>query len=159
MIARYRIFWKATALGLGLGALTFLLAGVPTAVIPNPWFTRMTPVRPQDDVVLALSALLAATLGATYAFPASCRFQPGKFGVGTYLSVLAVGCPICNKVVVLLLGVGGALTIFQPLQPVLAVASLTLLGYAVALRLRSIRAFPRAALGMTDGASRAGKAG
>jgi hypothetical protein len=135
-----RIVCKAIAMGLGLGATTLLAGGIPTAVIANPWFTRMTPVRPQDDIFLGIITALAAALGATYALPASCPFQPGTYGVGTYLSALAVGCPICNKVVVLALGVGGTLTIFQPLQPVLALGSMLLLGYALRVRLRAIRA-------------------
>jgi hypothetical protein len=144
MMAGRWIIWKALAMGAGLGGVTLLIAGVPSDVIANPWFTRMTPVRPQDYVFLGLTALLAAALGATYAFPAVCPFQPGTYGVGTYLSVLAVGCPICNKVVVLLLGISGALTIFQPVQPILAVGGLALLGYALTVRLRVLRAWPGA---------------
>ena len=143
MDRRGRTVWKAMTMGLGLGTLTLLIAGIPTAVIPTPWFTRMLPVRPQDYLFLGITAILAAALGATFAFPASCSLQQAKVGAGTYLSVLAVGCPICNKVVVLLLGVSGALTIFQPLQPVLALAAMALLGYALFLRVRAVRAFPR----------------
>ncbi len=149
-MARKRwIYLKATMLGLGLGATTLVAAGVPTDVVPTPWFTRMTPVRPQDYAVLALTVALAAALGATYAFPAACRFRPGTYGAATYLSALAVGCPICNKVVVLLLGVGGALTVFQPLQPLLAAGSLALLGYALTLRLRAVGVLGRGGAGGT----------
>ncbi len=133
---------KATAFGLSAGMATAAFVGIPTDVIPTPWFTRMTPVRPQDYVVLILTALLAAALGASYAVPTACPVRPGRLAAGGYLSVLAVGCPICNKLVVLLLGIGGALTIFQPLQPVFAFASLALLGYALVLRLRAIRTLP-----------------
>jgi hypothetical protein len=42
---------------------------------------------------------------------------------GTLLSFFSVGCPVCNKVVVLLLGVGGAMTLFNPLRPFLGLAS------------------------------------
>jgi hypothetical protein len=143
------IYLKATVLGLGLGAATLVAAGVPTDVVPTPWFTRMTPVRPQDYAVLALTVALATALGATYAFPAACRFRPGTYGAATYLAALAVGCPICNKVVVLLLGVGGALTVFQPLQPLLAAGSLALLGYALTLRLRAVGALAGGGAGET----------
>ena len=143
MPTRRRTLWKATALALGLGTGAFLLAGVPTDVVPNPWFTRMTPVRPQDYLFLALTAVLAAALGATYALPAACSWQEGKLTAGGFLSVLAIGCPICNHVVVLLLGISGALTYWAPLQPVLGLASLTILGCALVLRLRAVRAFAR----------------
>lgn len=135
--------WRGLVAGLGLGLGTLLVAGIPTAVIPTPWFTRMVPTRPQDYVFLALAALLAAALGATYAVPATCPIQPVKIGGGAYLAALAVGCPICNKLVVLLLGVSGALTVFQPLQPILAFAGIALLASALALRLRAMRAYDR----------------
>lgn len=139
MTMRQWATWRTLALGGGLGLGTLLLAGLPTDVIPNPWFTRMTPVRPQDYAFLAATTVLAAALGATYALPAACPFQPAKYSVGTYLSVLGIGCPICNKIVVLLLGVSGALTYFQPVQPLLALGSIALLGYALVLRVRAVR--------------------
>jgi hypothetical protein len=51
-----------------------------------------------------------------------------------------VGCPVCNKLVVLLLGAGGALSYFAPLQPVLGMVSLALLAYALCTRLRALGA-------------------
>lgn len=47
---------------------------------------------------------------------------------------------MCNKAVVALLGVSGALTIWAPIQPLLGVASLALLGYALRRRLTAERA-------------------
>lgn len=55
-------------------------------------------------------------------------------GVAGLLGFFAVGCPVCNKLVVVALGTTGALQWFAPLQPVLAVASVVAL--AVALRAR-----------------------
>jgi hypothetical protein len=53
---------------------------------------------------------------------------------GGLLSALAIGCPVCNKLVVMLLGVSGALTVWAPLQPVLGVVSVALLGWALRTR-------------------------
>jgi hypothetical protein len=50
------------------------------------------------------------------------------------LSALAVGCPICNKIVAGLLGVSGALGLWAPIQPTLALVSVGLLGTAVIIR-------------------------
>ena len=55
---------------------------------------------------------------------------------GTLLSFFAVGCPVCNKLVLLALGTSGAMSFFAPLQPILAVASIGLMAYAVRTRLR-----------------------
>ena len=46
--------------------------------------------------------------------------------MGSMLSLFAVGCPICNKLVVMAVGVSGALNWFAPLQPLLAGGSLVL---------------------------------
>jgi len=43
----------------------------------------------------------------------------GRLGGGGLLSFLAIGCPICNKLVVLALGLGGVLRWFAPIQPLL----------------------------------------
>ncbi len=132
---------KAIGLGLVVGAGTALAVGIPTAVIPNQWFRRMTPTRPQDYVFLAATALLAAAIGATYADAQhmACPRQEGRLTAGGVLSFLAIGCPICNKLVVALLGVSGALTYFAPVQPFLGLTSALLLCVTLALRLRAVR--------------------
>lgn len=60
----------------------------------------------------------------------------GRATLGGFGAYLAIGCPICNKVVVALLGVSGALNVFAPLQPVIGAASVALLGAMLAWRLR-----------------------
>lgn len=57
--------------------------------------------------------------------------------MGGFLSFLAVGCPTCNKLVVLALGTTGALDWFAPAQPVLGIVSIALLAWALRARLRS----------------------
>jgi hypothetical protein len=51
---------------------------------------------------------------------------------------LAVGCPTCNKFVVLLLDTTGALTFFAPLQLYIGIASVLLLGWTLLLRARAL---------------------
>jgi hypothetical protein len=58
-------------------------------------------------------------------------------GIAGLLSFFAVGCPVCNKVVIVALGATGARQWFEPIQPVLAVASIILLAWALRARLRS----------------------
>jgi len=122
----------------GAAIAALLIVGIPTDVLPNHWFTRMTPVRPQDYAFLGLTALMTGVLGASYAFPSSCPLSQGKLTAGGLLSFLAIGCPICNKLVVVLLGVSGALTYFAPIQPILGGLSVTLLGFAAWYRWRAI---------------------
>jgi hypothetical protein len=130
---------RAVALGALGGAVMFVVGAIPTAVVANSWFTRMTLVRPLDIVFLIVSVLGAALIAATYASPVTqaCGGENRVLG-GGLLSVLAIGCPVCNKLVVLALGFSGALTYFAPLQPVLGVASVALMGVVAYQRLSAL---------------------
>lgn len=110
--------------------------GVIAAVIPNPLFERMTPVTGWNLVFWVVPALLVGPLVASYLVPgrATACDVTNRATLGGILSFLAVGCPVCNKAVVLLLGVSGALTYFEPLQPALGALSVSLLGYGLWLR-------------------------
>ena len=132
------------ALAAGLGWL--FLSGLPTEMFDTPLFVRMTPVRWWDYPFWAAGAALVGLLAATYvAAPgeepdgARSGTQGGKFFGGGLLSVFAIGCPVCNKLVVLALGAGGALSYFAPVQPVLGFLSVALLGYALRARLSAKR--------------------
>jgi len=139
-------FWSLSAL---YTAGSALLLGIPTRLIPTPLFSRVVPTSPQDYVIWIVSALLLGpllSLMTLYPMPSQ-KATPGKrsragtgraFG-GVLLSFFSVGCPVCNKVVVLLLGLGGAMTIFNPLRPFLGLASLILLGVTLFLRVRVVR--------------------
>ena len=135
------VLLRATRYWLALAPATAVAAaatGLPTDVLPNPLFTRMTPVRPLDLVVWPLLSVLLGALLATYAIP---RARPGRAAAGGtgggVLGVFAIGCPICNKLVVAALGVSGALTWFAPLQPILAVLAVAVTALALRARLRS----------------------
>lgn len=131
---------RAALYGLLGAAFATLAIGIPTDVIRNGFFTRMTPVRAQDYVFLAVTALLTGALTASYALPQSraCSTEQGRMTAGGFLSFFAIGCPTCNKMIVLLLGTSGALNIFEPIQPLLAIASFVLLGIAVWIRWRPV---------------------
>jgi hypothetical protein len=118
---------------------TMLVIGLPTDVVPNPVFGRSIDVTWWSYPSLVLAALLGGLLAATYVRTGE-RDQvdrPGKLGTaGGFLAYLAVGCPVCNKLVLLALGTTGAMQWFAPVQPLLAVAGVVLLGWALVVRLR-----------------------
>jgi hypothetical protein len=121
-----------------LGALAaVVLIGVPTDVLPNPWFTRMTPVSMLDQVLLGANAglfgLLAASAAMRAGRPARGAAQATTGGV---LAWLAIGCPVCNKIVVALLGASGAMSWYAPLQPILGVLGLMLAVSALVVQRR-----------------------
>ena len=131
-------FWL-TALVATVAA--FAILGVPTAVIPNPWFIRMTPTEPFNVATMILSAPLMGVLTATYlARPTGTSSVPAEGGgratVGGVAAYLAIGCPICNKIIVAVLGVSGALNVFAPVQPLIGAGSVILLSATLIWRLR-----------------------
>jgi len=108
-----------------------------TAIVDNPLFVRMTPVRAQDYAIWLASGLLMGLIAGTFVGPAPARHE-GKAISGGLLSLLAVGCPICNKLVVLLLGMSGALAVFGPARLYLGALSVALLAWTFHLRVRAV---------------------
>ncbi|MDN5797655.1 MAG: hypothetical protein L0H79_18180 [Intrasporangium sp.] len=128
---------------------TALVVGVPTVVIPNPLFGRELPVTWWSYPVLAVVSVLSGVLLATYvrereAEPdaAGDDRAPRRGLVAGMLSFFAVGCPVCNKIVLLALGTSGAVTWFAPVQPWLAAVSIGGLVWAVRTRLAGLRSCP-----------------
>ena len=118
--------------------LTVVVVGVPTDVIDTGFFTRMTPVRWwEPGVVAAMAVLMFAWAGIEAAPRARSSNVRSVFGVVG--SALAVGCPVCNKIAVSLLGVSGALSVWAPVQPILAGVSLLASAGAVMARWRGAR--------------------
>jgi hypothetical protein len=135
--------WRQILVAVLVAVISAVIIGVPTGIVRTPFYTRMTPVLWWNYPVWAATALLEGLLCATYIRAASSAApRTGRLLGGGLLATLAVGCPVCNKLVVLAIGVSGALTYFAPLQPVLALASLGLLCYALRQRLRTAQACP-----------------
>lgn len=128
---------QAWLIAFAAGALMLLVVGGTTAIFDNDYFSRMTPVRVQDYVVWVVSSVLVGLLAGTFVL-AQAGEQAGKTIAGGFLADVAVACPACNKVVVLLLGSSGALTFFGPLQLFLGVGAVALLVAALLLRARAI---------------------
>lgn len=119
------------------GVLIFLIVAIVTVLIPNPIFTREVPPTWWSYGALALSSILTGLLVATYvASPIESNGKTNKSGFfGSILTFFAVGCPVCNKLVLLALGTSGAMKFFEPIQPVLALLSIALLGWALLRRI------------------------
>lgn len=129
-----RWYWVRALL---IAAASALAIAVPTRLVPNGFFTRMTPTRPQDYGFLVVSSALVGLMFAARPPAGGAEGSALAGGVGTYL---AVGCPICNKVVVTLLGASGAMMYFAPIQPILGIGAVGLLLVALRRRLRAVSA-------------------
>ena len=153
MLAALQQFSRRRWIMAVVGALgTALVVGLPTDVIPNPVFGRPVPVTWWSYPVLALTAVLGGLLLATYVRePAETESEPvdpvglqadeqrdaRRGGIAGLMSFFAVGCPVCNKLVVVALGTVGAREWFEPVQPYLAALSIVLMAWAVRSRLRN----------------------
>lgn len=131
------------------GLVTGLLVALPTAVIPNPVFGREIGVTWWSYPVVVVTAVLGGLLIATYVRPRQLEPDSGdvevpdeldrasKLGMaGALVTFFAVGCPVCNKLVLIALGTSGAITWFAPIQGYLALASVALMVVALRARLR-----------------------
>jgi len=122
---------------------TATLIGVPTGIIATPFYHRMTPVLWWNPPIWAVTAVLAGLVSATYVRSAVAARRPGQTsGLASLASLLAVGCPICNKIVVAAVGVSGALNLWAPVQPILAMLSVTALAASLVFRLRGEQRCP-----------------
>jgi hypothetical protein len=135
--------WTARRWGTaaGVAAATTLAIAVPTALIPTGVFGRGVPAPWWAWPVLLVTAALSGLVTATYVRmpggpePVTRDAQSRRGAVGGFLTYLAVGCPTCNKIALLALGASGAVRWFAPVQPLLALAGIALLGYALRRRL------------------------
>jgi hypothetical protein len=104
--------------------------------------TYFAPLPPREAVPLRLGGTGAgATADAAEttatAEPADSDRSGSTLGtVGGMAAFLAIGCPTCNKIALVLLGAGGATTVFGGLQPFIGAASLVLLALTAVWRLR-----------------------
>ena len=116
----------------------FILFGIPTRLIPNPWFARMIPANIFDYIFLASSAvLLGAYIGVSHYkknASAACAASTYAGGAGSFL---AFACPICNKLLVLLFGATALMAYLEPYRPVLGFVSSSLLAGALYWRIRN----------------------
>jgi hypothetical protein len=122
-------FWGASLVwSLGIA----VLIGVPAVLIPNALFRSMAPTRWWDFVLWGVTALLSGAVLASRALPGAttCKVE-GRAVSSCALTFLAVGCPVCNKIVVSLVGTSGALAYFAPMQPVIGSISVGILALAL----------------------------
>ena len=115
-----------------------VLIGIPADLIDTPIFGRPVDTRPIDYVIWVITSAL---IGLVFAIrlPASHRDEQerneSRTVWGGFVSFLAVGCPVCNQAVVALIGTGGALSWWAPVQPFVGALAIGLVLWALRTRL------------------------
>ncbi len=118
-----------------------MLFGIPTALIPTQWFVRMIPAQTMDYVFLLLNSALIGTYVGLHTYE---RHERNKRGdalatTGGIMNIFAVGCPICNKLLVTLLGASAVMAYFEPLRVWLGLASASVVGVAIWFKIKNVR--------------------
>lgn len=133
-------YWKIVGYASLYSTLFFVIFGVITVLIPNRFFARMTPVNTLDYLFLVFTSLLLGTYISLHQYQK--KHGSKKCGVaatsGGVFGFLGFGCSVCNKLLILLLGVAGVLTYVEPYQPLIGSIGVSLLGYAVYSKGKSI---------------------
>lgn len=126
-----------TVQGLGAGIGTFIVLGAVSDLIPNPVFLRMVPRTALDYLFLTLTSVLA---GVYIWQRTSLKKESADYAAtgGALGGFLAFGCPICNKVLLLLLGATTTMTVFNPLRPFIGALSVLMFA-GVIYRQRRVR--------------------
>ena len=123
---------KIISLSVLFSILFLVIFGTLTVLIPNTFFTRMTPIHYYDYIFLILTSLLAGIFVALWRYSKHVGVKSASCTLGgTVGGVFSFGCAICNKLLLFLLGLSGVMTYFMPIQPYLGVVSVSLLGLTV----------------------------
>ena len=138
-----RTNWLRAVLYSGIAAV---LIAVPSDLIDTPIFGRPVEAGWIDYVILVVTAALIGSIFAIRpeksdsAELAAARERGDRWTVwGGITSFLAVGCPVCNQAVVVLVGTSGALAWWAPVQPVIGLLAVGLLIYTLRKRLQTYR--------------------
>lgn len=125
-------FWtlRRYLVALAVSVLAAVAVGIPSDLIDTPLFGRPVAITVWAYPVWIVSSIL---IGLLVAVSLQARGQAAGGGV---LSLLAVGCPVCNKPIVMALGAAGALELWAPLQPLVGGLAIAFLMAALWIRLR-----------------------
>jgi len=129
-----RLIPKEQRLFVLLSSASFIfLFGVITSLIPSPIFMRMVQTSSLDYFLLiATSMLLGVYLGLyRHKRQHSSRACKTAYAGGT-AGFLGFACPICNKILVLLLGFAGVAMYVEPIRYSLGVTGLFAMALAIA---------------------------
>lgn len=137
-----------------IALIAYVLIAVPSDLIDTPWFGRPVQIRAIDYIIASVAALLIGVTLAIRPEPTAVggigSMDGDALGVeaasamegedtrtvwGGFVSFLAVGCPVCNQAVVALIGTGGALSWWAPVQPVVGLVAIGLLVHTLRRRL------------------------
>lgn len=134
---------KYVLIGVAVSALALLLFGVPTSLVPTPFFKRMIPPTLWDyGFWIGTSLLLGAYVALQLYGRQRVKGERAAAVGGAFGGILSFSCPICNKLLLAALGTSAIMTYVDPYRPLLGALTLGVLGSAIYLKVRGIRTCP-----------------
>jgi hypothetical protein len=127
------VLLKDVGRSVAVAVVMFVCLGTVAALWDNPFFMRMTPTSGFEVALLLLQSALA---GIYMGLPHG-RCGKRTAGFGAVIGFLGIACPVCNKVLVLLVGSSLLLEYFEPARLYVALAGVLFL--AAAIRLKATR--------------------
>lgn len=123
---------NGVGIGFGVTGALFVVLGGVTGILPNPLFIRMTAIQWHDYLFLLLTSVLSGIYCGVWYHKKKTRRACNYVATGgVFGGLFSFGCAVCNKLLVLLLGVSGVMTYFMPFQPFLGMTSVGLLSYGI----------------------------
>ncbi len=129
---------KYIGIGILVSLFVFFLFGIITALLQGQYYTRMVPVTSLDYFFLVSSSLLIGTYVSIHYYKKNTvKKCNSAVYTGGIMGFFSVSCPVCNKLLLFLLGASGAMTYFNPLRPILGFASIGLLTTAIYFKVKN----------------------
>ena len=119
--------WLSTLI---IASVAFLLLGTITDLWNNSFFIRMTEVNGWDYIILSFESLL---IGLFFGIQVP-HCATKKAGIGGVLGFVGFGCPVCNKILLLLFGSIFLLSYLEPVLYYAGALGLLLFSYALIKR-------------------------
>lgn len=139
----------------GIGLVAAVILAIPADIINTSIFHRPVPPRSIDYPIWIITSLLIGLVLAIRtdavveqrSLPESAKsLEPNNIStleeklqtrtlMSGFASFLAIGCPVCNQVVVALVGTSGALAWWSPVQPVIGFGAIAVLLFSLRKRL------------------------
>ena len=121
--------------------LAILILGIPTAVIRNHFYFRMTPAFWFDYLFLVVNGtLIGLYFAITYTStqPEACKIEK-KSLFASVLALFGIACPICNQILLLIFSTSFLLSFLGPIRPFISLTSALSLIWLVYKKLKIIR--------------------
>lgn len=131
--------FKFILIGAISSIIIFILFGIPTDIIPNDFFTRMIPVSNLDVFFLILTSLMLGTYIGLYFYTKKRKKGKTLAYTGAAGSFVAISCPVCIKLLVLIFGAAALMTYLEPLRHYIGFLSLGLIGYLLYIKIGLVK--------------------